>query len=103
MNNILNFHVNYKQMQLIAWKDGDKKMLIDPDEIKCLEMVSNLNDEAESIEELYTSKPLNELNVGVGSPVWKDIVLGPTRPSVQLDLKVAIQKVEGPATISEVH
>lgn len=86
-------------MQLIARKDGENKLLIDPDEIECLTMVSNLNDEAESIYELYAAAAPtpDELIVGPGSSVWKGIVLIPTRPSLQLDLKIAIQKIEGPA------
>lgn len=83
---------------LIAWKDGENKLLIDPDEIQCLTMVSNLNDEAESIYELYPAPTPDELIVGPGSPVWKDIVLIPTRPRLQLDLKIAIQKIEGPVS-----
>ena len=77
-------------MQLIAWKDGDNKLLIDPDEIKCLSNVSNLNPGADFVYELYKEpSPVDE----PGS-VWKDIVLSPSRPSIQLKLKASIQRIE---------
>ncbi|KAI3469694.1 hypothetical protein Pfo_026357 [Paulownia fortunei] len=78
--------------RLIAWKDGDSNLLVDPDEIKCLTSVSDLNDEAESIYELY--KEPDQINEP-GS-VWKDIVLLSTRPSLQLELKTAVKKIEIP-------
>ncbi|KAI8561119.1 hypothetical protein RHMOL_Rhmol04G0312300 [Rhododendron molle] len=76
---------------LIAWKDGENKLLVEPDEIKCLTTVSNLNDDAECIYELYPDQP--DLVYRPGS-VWKDIVLLPSRASLQLELKTAIQKME---------
>ncbi|KAG8370338.1 hypothetical protein BUALT_Bualt14G0106400 [Buddleja alternifolia] len=77
---------------LIAWKDGDSNLLVDRDEIKCLTSVSELNDEAESIYELYKeAKQISE----AGS-VWNDIVLFPTRESVQLELKTVVKKIESP-------
>ncbi|XP_022760227.1 uncharacterized protein LOC111306689 [Durio zibethinus] len=76
--------------KLIARKDGDSKLLIDPDDINCLSNVSNLNPGAESVYELYEEpSPLDK----PGS-VWKDIVLSPSRPSIQLELKDSIQKIE---------
>ncbi|XWS13776.1 hypothetical protein CRYUN_Cryun36dG0067300 [Craigia yunnanensis] len=76
--------------KLIAWKDGDNKLLIDPDDIKCLSNVSNLNPGADSVYELYKEpSPVDE----PGS-VWKDIVLSPSRPSIQLELKAYIQRIE---------
>ncbi|CAF1923669.1 BnaC05g02390D [Brassica napus] len=76
--------------QLIAWKSGNSNLLVDPEEIECLRRVSNLNPDAESINELYTdpnvlSKP--------GS-VWNDIVLAPSRPKLQKQLTDAIRKIE---------
>lgn len=76
--------------QLIAWKSGNSNLLVDPEEIECLKRVSNLNPDAESINELYTdpnvlSKP--------GS-VWNDIVLAPSRPKLQKQLTDAIRKIE---------
>ncbi|KAJ0092172.1 hypothetical protein Patl1_25226 [Pistacia atlantica] len=76
--------------RLIAWKDGDSKLLVDPDDIKSLTTVSTLNDKAESVYELYGDpnpifKPGSE---------WKDIVLFPSRASIQLELRNSIQKME---------
>ncbi|KAK6138729.1 hypothetical protein DH2020_027529 [Rehmannia glutinosa] len=78
--------------ELIAWKDGDSKLLVDPDEIKCLTSVSELNDEAESIYELY-KEPNQVYEPG---SVWNDIVLLSTRTSLQLELKTVVKKIEVP-------
>ncbi|KAA8527712.1 hypothetical protein F0562_035419 [Nyssa sinensis] len=78
--------------RLIAWKDGGNKLLVEPEEIECLSMVSSLNDDAESIYELYPQRNLIYQQVSV----WKDIVLSPTRASPQLELKTAIEKIENP-------
>ncbi|KAK9288170.1 hypothetical protein L1049_016619 [Liquidambar formosana] len=78
--------------RLIGWKDGESNFLVDPDEIKCLTMMSSLNDNAESIYELYANpNPINE----PGS-IWKDLVLSPSRASLQLELKTSIQRIENP-------
>ncbi|RVX21677.1 hypothetical protein CK203_001025 [Vitis vinifera] len=75
---------------LIGWKDGDNKLLVDPEQIKCLTVVSTLKDDADNVYELYTEpKILYEQ----GS-VWKDIVLTPSRASLHLDLRTSIQKIE---------
>ncbi|KAK6914040.1 Zeta toxin domain, partial [Dillenia turbinata] len=77
--------------RLIGWKDGDNNLLVDPEEIKCLSHVSSLNDEADTIYDLYNSHP---------SPfddprsVWNDIVLSPSRVALQSELKISIQKIE---------
>ncbi|KAG7645033.1 putative Zeta toxin domain, P-loop containing nucleoside triphosphate hydrolase [Arabidopsis thaliana] len=76
--------------RLIAWKDGNSKLLVDPEDIECLKRVSSLNPDAESIYELYPdpsqlSKP--------GS-VWNDVVLVPSRPKVQKELSDAIRRIE---------
>ncbi|KAL8525039.1 hypothetical protein ACS0TY_014596 [Phlomoides rotata] len=73
--------------RLIAWKDGENKLLVDPDEIKCLTTVRDLNDEAESIYEIYKD-PKEK------SSVWNNIVLLPTRLSLQLELITAVKKLE---------
>ncbi|KAK3009189.1 hypothetical protein RJ639_013529 [Escallonia herrerae] len=72
------------------WKDGDNKLLSDPDEIKCLAAISSLNDEAVSLYELYTPPNL----IYEPGSVWKDIVLSPTRASIQLELRAAIENFE---------
>lgn len=77
-------------MKLIGWKDRDKTLLVDPDEINCLKMVGMLNEDAESIYELYKHPNPNS---EAGS-VWKDIVLSPSRLTIQRELKYSIQKVE---------
>ncbi|KAF5741877.1 hypothetical protein HS088_TW10G00884 [Tripterygium wilfordii] len=77
-------------VKLIGWKEKDKTLLVDPDEISCLKTVGSLNEEADSIYELYKSpNPACE----AGS-IWKDIVLSPSRVNVQQELKYCIQKVE---------
>ncbi|GMN48919.1 hypothetical protein TIFTF001_018088 [Ficus carica] len=76
--------------KLIGWKDRDRTLLVDPDEIDCLKRVGRLNDEANSIDELY-KHPNPACEAG---SVWKDIVLSPSRLNIQQELKYAIQKVE---------
>lgn len=76
---------------LIAWKDGENKMLVEPEDIKCLEMVKKVKEEAESIYELYEEDDV--LSQSAGS-VWKDMVLIPTRSTLQQELKTAIVKIE---------
>ncbi|KAA8543331.1 hypothetical protein F0562_021174 [Nyssa sinensis] len=76
--------------KMIGWKDRDKTLLVDPDEIDCLKKVGSLNEEADSIYELY--KPPNP--VYEAGSVWKDIVLSPSRLNIQQELKYSIQKVE---------
>lgn len=78
-------------VKLIGWKERDKTLLVDPDEIDCLNRVGRLNEEADSIYQLY--KPPNP-NMARGS-IWKDIVLSPSRLNIQKELKYCIQKVEG--------
>ncbi|KAK4784054.1 hypothetical protein SAY86_018422 [Trapa natans] len=76
--------------KLIGWKDRDKTLLVDPEEINCLKTVSMLNEDADSIYELY-KYPNPTLEAG---SVWKDIVLSPSRINIQQELKYTIQKVE---------
>ncbi|OIW21316.1 hypothetical protein TanjilG_32129 [Lupinus angustifolius] len=76
--------------KLIGWKDGDHNLLVDPENIKCLEMISSLNPKADSIYDLY--KDPNSA-MGPGS-LWNDIVLSPLRPSYQKELMESIQKIE---------
>ncbi|KAF2313938.1 hypothetical protein GH714_020741 [Hevea brasiliensis] len=78
--------------RLIARKDGDNKLLIDPEEIKCLTNVSNLNSDAESIYELYSDpSPIYE-----SGSAWKEVILAPSRSAIQLELKTSIQMLEMP-------
>ncbi|KAM3375873.1 calmodulin calcium-dependent NAD kinase-like isoform X1 [Capsicum galapagoense] len=76
--------------KLIGWKDRDKTLLVDPDEINVLKMVGRLNDGADSIYELYK----NPHPAYQSGSVWKDIVMSPSRLNIQKELKYSIQKVE---------
>lgn len=79
--------------KLIAWKDGDSKLLIEPEEINCLNVVSSLNDEAESIYELHKE---SVLILRPGS-IWNDVVLLPARKTLNQELRTVIAKIEVPA------
>ncbi|KHN03850.1 hypothetical protein glysoja_011079 [Glycine soja] len=76
--------------KLIGWKDRDKTLLVDPDEIDCLKRVSTLNEKANNIYELY-KHPNPTCEAG---SIWKDIVLSPSRLNIQQELKYSILKVE---------
>ncbi|XP_021761713.1 uncharacterized protein LOC110726537 [Chenopodium quinoa] len=76
--------------RLIGWKDGHSRLLVDVEEINCLNILGSLNDEAESIYELHTDQsPLSH----EGS-AWKEMILSPLRPNIQKDLKTAIINCE---------
>ncbi|XP_021764291.1 uncharacterized protein LOC110728931 isoform X2 [Chenopodium quinoa] len=77
--------------KLIGWKDRDKTLLVDPEEFKCLKIISELNEEADNIYELYKD-PNPACQDG---SIWKDIVSSPSRLNVQQELKYSIQRVEG--------
>ncbi|XP_062147962.1 calmodulin calcium-dependent NAD kinase-like [Alnus glutinosa] len=78
------------QPKLIGWKDRDKTLLVDPDEIDCLKRLGRLNENAKSIYELYKHpNPASK----AGS-VWKDIVLSPSRVNIQQELKYCIRRIE---------
>jgi hypothetical protein len=73
--------------QLIGWKDGESRLLVDPEEICCLDRVSSLNEEANCVHDLYTDgQP-----AGGSSSIWQDLVMSPLRASVQRELKAAIR------------
>lgn len=80
-------------MQLIGWKDGINNLLVDPHHISCLEDVSKLNDNADSIYELYPNKDTCR---GAGL-VWGDMVLSPARALIQEELKATIKSIENHA------
>ena len=83
-------------LQLIGWKDGNSRLLVDVEEIECLNILSDLNEEAESINQLYSDHtPL--YNSG---SVWKEMVLSPLRPNIQMDLNAAILKSEADVAVS---
>ncbi|KAJ8558052.1 hypothetical protein K7X08_004818 [Anisodus acutangulus] len=85
--------ISASKPSLIAWKDGDNKILVEPEDIKCLEMVKNVKEEAESIYELYEEDDV----LSQSASVWKDMVLLPTRSTLQQELKTAIVKIENRA------
>lgn len=66
-------------------------MLVEPEDIKCLEMVKKVKEEAESIYELYEQDDVLSQSA---CSVWKDMVLIPSRSTLQQELKVAILKIE---------
>ncbi|RDY11545.1 hypothetical protein CR513_03775, partial [Mucuna pruriens] len=76
--------------KMIGWKDRDKTLLVDPDEFECLKRLAKLNEDANSIYELY-KHPNPACQAG---SVWKDIVLSPSRLNIQQELKFSIQKIE---------
>ncbi|CAM8991768.1 unnamed protein product [Rhodiola kirilowii] len=76
--------------KMIALKEGDNNLLVDPDEYKWLSIIANLNENADSVEELYSHQNLESDS----SSVWNSMVLAPTRPALQLELKTCIQKLE---------
>lgn len=77
-------------MKLIGWKEKEKNLLVDPKEIRCLRTVGKMNEDADSIYELYKS-PNPAFEAG---SVWNDIVLSPSRMNIQKELKYCIQKIE---------
>ncbi|KAI3977842.1 hypothetical protein MKX01_036682 [Papaver californicum] len=83
--------------KLIGWKDGGQNLLVDLEEIKCLEKVSMLNEDADSIHELYQqhSDPTPK-----ASSDWHEIVTSPSRATIQHELKIVIAKVEKQNSLS---
>ncbi|PWA78067.1 P-loop containing nucleoside triphosphate hydrolases superfamily protein [Artemisia annua] len=76
--------------QLIGWKDGNSNLLVDREQIKCLESLTEINDTADSIYELYADpKMLTD-----SDSVWNKAVMTPTRNDIQRDLKIVIEKIE---------
>ncbi|XP_031098009.1 uncharacterized protein LOC116002117 [Ipomoea triloba] len=78
--------------KLIAWKDGDNKLLVDQDEIRWLDLVKSLNDEAESIYEVYS----NPDAISKPGSIWFDKIMSPTRSGVQDELRNIIRQIENP-------
>ncbi|KAF0925281.1 hypothetical protein E2562_015988 [Oryza meyeriana var. granulata] len=72
--------------KLIGWKDGESNLLVDPDEIGCLERVSSLNDEADCVHEIYQD--------GSAGAAWEALVTSPSRAPAQREIKAAVQSNE---------
>lgn len=77
--------------KLIGWKGGANNILVDPEEFGCLNSVNLLNEDADSIYEVYPKGETLQHN----KSVWKNIVLSSTRANIQQELKVALKKAEG--------
>lgn len=75
---------------MIGWKDRERTLLVDPDEINVLKVVGRLNEDADSIHNLY-NHPHPAYQKG---SFWKDIVMSPSRLNIQKELKYSIQKIE---------
>uniref|UniRef100_A0ACD5VUU3 Uncharacterized protein n=1 Tax=Avena sativa TaxID=4498 RepID=A0ACD5VUU3_AVESA len=76
--------------KLIAWKDGDSRLLVDLEEIGLLDRISSINEEADCVHELY---PDGHPTGGAGS-VWEELVASPVRAAIQRELKAAIIESE---------
>jgi len=80
----------YYILQLIEWMNDSHNLQVEPEVLKCLQMISSLNTEADSIYELYNE---TDTTMGPGS-VWNDIVLSPSRSNDVEKLRESIQKIE---------
>ncbi|WOK99402.1 hypothetical protein Cni_G08114 [Canna indica] len=76
--------------KLIGWKDGSSNLLVDPQEIVCLDKLSKLNEDANSVYELYPEDP----TCCESGAIWNDIMMSTTRESIQQELKEAIIMIE---------
>lgn len=86
-------------LKLIGWKDKEKNLLVDPEEISCLKVVGMLSEDADTIYDLYR-RPHPAYENG---SIWKDIVLSPSRLNIQKELKFSIQKVERLCSIQKME
>ncbi|MCL7036894.1 hypothetical protein MKW94_024953 [Papaver nudicaule] len=78
--------------KLIGWKEGmTNKLLVDPEEIDCLQKISMLNDEADSIYELYPQQSDQSFRPG---SEWYELAISPSRAKIQRELKIVIGNVE---------
>lgn len=76
--------------KLIGWKDGENNLLVDPEEIQWLSIVSNLNEDADNIYELYP----NPKTINDPGSAWRNLVLSPSRARLQQELNIYIQGIE---------
>lgn len=81
--------------QLIAWKGGiNSSLLVEPDEIDCLDKVGNLNENATSLHDLY---PGGATTCGSRS-IWDDMIVSPSRAVIQQEIREAISSPVPTAT-----
>lgn len=79
--------------QLIAWKGGiNGSLLVEPNEIDCLDKVGNLNEKATSLHDLY---PGGATTCGSRS-IWDDMIVPPARAAIQRELRDAIRSTTTP-------
>ncbi|KAG8062788.1 hypothetical protein GUJ93_ZPchr0003g16619 [Zizania palustris] len=76
--------------QLIARKDGNSSLLVEPREFGCLDKVSSLNENATSVHDLY---PDGATACGSRS-IWDDMIAAPARAGIQQELREAIRSME---------
>ncbi|GJN24017.1 hypothetical protein PR202_gb11721 [Eleusine coracana subsp. coracana] len=76
--------------KLIAWKDGNSSLLVEPREFECLDKVSKLNENATSVHDLY---PDGTTTCGSRS-IWDDMIVSPARANIQRELRDAIKSME---------
>ncbi|XP_027364602.1 uncharacterized protein LOC113871702 [Abrus precatorius] len=76
--------------KLIGRKDCYHDLLVDPEDIECLETIGSLNAEADSIFELH-KEPSPIMQPG---SVWTEIVQSPSRSRDQEELRESIKKIE---------
>lgn len=75
---------------MIGWKNGDSKLLVDPEEIKCVQVMSRLRENAVSVYEVYEDGS----SLSEAGSVWKDTVMSSSRATVQMELRASIQTIE---------
>jgi hypothetical protein len=81
-------------LQLIAWKGGiNGSLLVEPNEIECLDKVGNLNENATSLHGLY---PGGATTCGSRS-IWDDMIVAPSRSTIQQEIREAIIRSSEPA------
>ncbi|KAI0518653.1 hypothetical protein KFK09_006089 [Dendrobium nobile] len=92
--------------KLIGWKDGDSTLLVDPIEIMWLDKVSELNEDADNVNEIYQcppppaspASPATVLSTSVANPkpisLWEDAVMCSSRLTTQQHLMTLLQSIE---------
>ncbi|KAL5068350.1 hypothetical protein RYX36_019237 [Vicia faba] len=76
--------------KIIEWKNDSNNLQVDPEVLKLLNTISNVNTEADSVYELYN---VYNYTVRPGS-VWNDIVLSPSRSNDKKESRESIQNIE---------
>lgn len=74
-------------------------MMVDPQEIDCLSKLSKLNEDADCVYELYPQADMTCRSCSI----WNNVVMAPSRPHLQHELKIAIQKIGSLNHVSQFH